>query len=163
MEPTKKRSTFKIVLTTLGVIFALGILIIGGLIFLARNSLRGFDANEKQRLISHVDQFIKDINQNKASEAYQLTDKKDTSLEEFSKSISSIQTVLYGYTEQDSKFQNVKITSFVSGNMNVIYKTKIYFSDKTEGTLNIGATKENGKWTITNFGAVAPPEHIKNR
>ena len=158
MKSTQKHLILKIVLIILGVFLVLGI--VG--IVLARQSLQNFNDVDKPQLIQVVDQFIKDINENKPSDAYQLIDGKDLTLDAFVKALPEIQVVSYGYLRQDSTFKNVKIISFAGGKKQVTYSTTIYFSDNTQGEITIAATKIDEKWFINLFYPVASARHIQN-
>lgn len=160
-QGTKSKSTFKIILSTVLVIIILVILVLAGFAFWAFHSYQTFEGSDKQQVISLVNNFINDINNNKINEAFDLTDKKGATFEEFSKTIQTLKTVTYGYTSQDTDFQNVHVTLFIGGDKQVIYQTKINFSDNTTGTLNVTALKTNGKWELTVFGFIASPEHIR--
>lgn len=157
----KKKSTRKILSIIIGILVVLGILVYAFNLYISNSSREMYDnfvKNDKQILINQVDLFIYDTVHNKINDAYALTDQKSIPLTLLN-SPKLIET-LSKYKEQDPKFHELTVIKWLSGSIKVDYKTIIYFSNNTEGQMEIGAVKENEAWKIIGIGIVTPPDKM---
>ena len=159
-----KRSTLRIVLYTLGIIIAIGLVSVGVFAYLAFHAYKGFEANDKAAVITTVDQFVALLNQDKNQQAYDLFDdsvKKQLTLSDFDKAVSDLKSVYHGFQSENSDFRSTKL-QYVSDGIRLTYTTDVSFSDGSTGTLSVVALKRDGAgWTLYNVNMVASPQHIK--
>lgn len=161
-----RRSTLRIVLYTLGIVAAIGLVLIGIFAYLAIHSYKGFEANDKAAVTSIVDQFVGFINQDKDQQAYDLFDdsvKKQLTFDDFNKSVTDLKPIFNGFESESSDFISTKL-QYVSDGVRLTYSTKVSFSDGSVGTLNVVALKRsNMGWTLYNVYMSASPQHLKSK
>ena len=156
---TKKRSTLKIVLVTLGVVALFVLIAIGTFAFWGYKTTQSFNENDKATVIANVDNFILYFNQGKMSEALALVDSRYITLDSINASLTQLQTIFGGYVRQDSNFISYKLDMYSDGEY-VSYQTKAYFSDNTEGLLSVTANKNNGDWKLVTINIRSSVSHI---
>lgn len=156
---TKKRSTLKIILITIGVLVLIVLIAIGSFAFWAYKTTQSFNANDKSIVINNVDSFISYFNQGKMKEALELANPKYISLDAINSNLTQLQTIFNGYVKQDSNFTSYRINKYSDSEV-VTYQTKAYFSDNTEGTLSVIAVKQNNEWKLESVNIKSSLSHL---
>jgi len=149
---TKKKSIWKMIIRVIAVLVALVFVIGAGatLVYESFNSgSRGF--GDRQNLIKEVDEFIRDINDGKMEDAYAHVDSKSILLSDFRSQYEAGRKALDGYMEQDEDFQSLNFISISAGRLQVSYETKVYFWNRTSGTILVTAVQDGPRWKIVNL------------
>lgn len=154
-----KNKALKIILIVVGFLVVAGISIWPMVCIWKIKPIGDLFASDKQIIMNEVDAFIHDLAQGSTTDAYNLTNKISVSMQELSN--KTFQQSLSKYSGQNPDLHYYDILTFLSGIEQVEYQTGVYFTDNSQGQLEVIVTKvPNGNWKISTIGLDTPPDHF---